>query len=70
MTSACAAAGWHLEVLQWARQRDGPWNQETCASGGGVDIGEQPRVVRLMLWMSGRLDVWGAVISHYQTSEG
>ena len=36
-----AAAGGHLEVLQWARENGCPWNERTCtyaASGGQLEV--------------------------------
>jgi hypothetical protein len=36
-----AAAGGHLEVLQWAREYDCPWGEETCATaaqGGHLEV--------------------------------
>jgi hypothetical protein len=38
---AIAAAGGHLEVLQWAREQDCPWNHRTCmsaAAGGHLEV--------------------------------
>ncbi|CAN0500649.1 unnamed protein product, partial [Laminaria digitata] len=40
-TCAFAAAGGHLEVLKWARDRGCPWGEETCASaarGGRLEV--------------------------------
>ena len=37
----CAAWGGHLEVLQWARENDCPWDEETCARaaiGGHLEV--------------------------------
>ena len=37
----CAAWGGHLEVLQWARENDCPWDEETCAFaayGGHLEV--------------------------------
>ena len=36
-----AARGGHLEVLQWAREHDCPWNDKTChaaARGGHLAV--------------------------------
>ncbi len=36
-----AALGGHLEVLQWAREEDCPWNERTCANaalGGHLEV--------------------------------
>ena len=41
MTCAYAAEGGHLEVLQWARENDCPWDEETCtyaARGGHLEM--------------------------------
>ena len=40
-TCACAAEGGHLEVLQWARENDCPWDASTCenaAEGGHLEV--------------------------------
>jgi hypothetical protein len=41
-TCSAAAEGGHLEVLQWARAHDCPWNEarvrEYAAAGGHVDM--------------------------------
>jgi hypothetical protein len=40
-TCAYAALGGHLDVLQWARQQECPWDSNTCAyaaKGGRLDI--------------------------------
>jgi hypothetical protein len=33
--------GWHLEVLQWARESGCPWDEKTCAQaalGGHLEV--------------------------------
>jgi hypothetical protein len=40
-TSACAARGGHLRVLEWARENECPWYEGTCAyaaKGGHLEI--------------------------------
>jgi hypothetical protein len=37
----CAAWGGHLQVLQWARENDCPWDEKTCkeaAKGGHLEV--------------------------------
>ena len=59
MTCANAAKGGHLEILQWARENDCPWDSSTCsyaASGGHLEDAEVGARERLPV---GRGDVLG-----------